>query len=99
MFVDCEGKQHHFVSIISFLRGCNPFAVGHDSAGKWGAVTGQVGHDSGEVGQPESGCPVESNQIISGDGSAGTVCAAGVALPACKQRFSISSILRRTCSQ
>jgi hypothetical protein len=53
-------KQHHFVSIISFLRGWIPFAVGRDSAGKWGAVPEHVGHDSAAVGQPESRCPVES---------------------------------------
>jgi hypothetical protein len=42
-FVVSEVKQHHFVSIISFLRGCIPFAVGHDSAGKWGTIPVKIG--------------------------------------------------------
>jgi len=47
-----RGKQHHFVSIVSFLLAADPFEVGHDSAGKWGRIPGHVGHDSAEVGQP-----------------------------------------------
>jgi hypothetical protein len=51
-------------SIISFpsFRFCRehiPFEVGQDSVGKWGAIPEHVGHDSGEVGQPESGCPLD----------------------------------------
>ena len=68
------------------------FEVGHDSAVKWGAIPVK--------GATESGCPVAGDQIISGgDGSAGTISAIAVPLPVCNQRFSISSILRRTCSQ
>jgi hypothetical protein len=52
-----EGKQHHFVSIISFLRRCVQLEVGHDSAAS---------------GATESGCPATGGQIISGgDGSRG----------------------------
>ena len=47
-----RGKQHHFVSIISFRALLIPFEVGHDSAVKRGRIPGHVGHDSAEVGQP-----------------------------------------------
>src|SRR4051794_14619448 len=33
-----------------------PFEVGHDSAGKWGAIPAHVGQHSAEVGQPAR-CP------------------------------------------
>jgi len=46
------------------------------------------------------GCPVKGAQVISGgDGSAGAVSSTATGFPVCNQRFSISSILRRTCSQ
>ena len=77
-----------------------PLEEGQDSAGKWGTITEHVGHDSAEVGQPGLVAHSVSAQIISGEcGSVGMTSVVDPDLPSCNQRFSISSILRRTCSQ
>ena len=99
-FCGRRGKQHHFVSIISFLVRCSfrskggtiPLGSGAGFRDMWGAIPLKWGN--------LVGCPIDSCQIISGDdGSGGPASVAVAEFRVCNQRFSISSILRRTCSQ
>ena len=47
-----RGKQHHFVSIISFLRGANSVRSGARFRWEAGPDYGTWGQGSAEVGQP-----------------------------------------------
>ena len=79
-----EVGQRGSEAIISFpsprfCRDAIPFEVGHDSAGKWGAITEHVGHDSAEVATA-SGRPATGQIIAGGDDSEGAASAAGTDL-------------------
>ena len=99
-FVIGEGKQHHFVSIISFLSSARSARSG--AGFRW-----EVGHDDGACGAWLKWGNLfwllhsaASAQIISGErGSAGMPSVVGAGLRFCNQRFSISSILCRIYSQ
>ena len=80
-------RFHHLVSGALLI----PLKDGQDSAGKWGAIPPRWGN--------LFWLPTTA-QISSGEcGSAGTTSVVSPDLPISNQRFSISSILRRTCSQ
>ncbi len=73
--------------------------VGHDYDGCGAAFRSKWGADSTEVGRPNLGARiVETDQSISGGDGSVTVAADGE-FAVWSQRFSISSALRRTCSQ
>ena len=83
-----------------------PIEVGRDFDQRWGTVsTGngaqfrtKWGAVSTKVGQPIR-CPTGGQSIFGSDGSAGPTSVFGTEFAVCNQRFSISSILRRTWSQ
>ena len=83
-----------------------PIEVGRDFDQRWGTVsTGngaqfrtKWGAVSTKVGQPIR-CPTGGQSISGSDGSAGPTSVFGTEFAVCNQRFSISSILRRTWSQ
>lgn len=76
-----------------------PLDVGQDSAAKWGTITDMGGAIPLKWGNLVGIAPSTVGRIIPGDDGSATPAPAGAAeLRFCNQRFSNSSILRRTCS-